>query len=887
MKKLLTLLCLSTATAAIGQTTVSDNDLANAYSSRSYSMRVSCHDPSIVIDNIASPSAPTYYIYGSHLGRGKTTQAANYQEWTTFKTGEENTGTDNSLFANVGGGIVNYSNAYSSHAVKTVKNYKGEDVSFGNFDAHGWQFSGNTVRGMQWAPDVIYNKKMKKWCMYMSVNGDNWCSSIVCLTADNIEGPWTYQGPVVFSGFSGQFAHNGFGKADDWKRTDLSIATGETALPARYKVTTNDNWGNYWPNCIDPCVFYDDDNNLWMTYGSWSGGIYILKLNEDNGLRDYQYTFKYEINGNETTPGNYSKDCTCDPYFGKKIAGGYYVSGEASYIEKIGKHYFLFMSYGGLESNGGYQMRIFRSDNPEGPYKDCYGTSALFDKYLLNYGNNANDNRGVLLMGGYQWDTMPVAEIAQGHNSAFIDDKGRAFVVYHTRFNNGTEGHEVRVHQLWLNDEGWIMAAPFEFDGETVTDQDIAAKASIDDSEIEGDYQLLRHRYYQNVAAKEYQTPVNIHLDADGIVSGEVSGKWERTPGTDYIALTIGTTVYRGVLVRQTIDYTDIPALCITALSSSSGVRTTGKSWTYGQELWAVKADARAAIKYTLDKLSIPVNDGATINSNIQLPTAGNLGAIVEWKSSDTNILSHTGRVRNNGKVTLTLTITKDDCVYTREYHITVDKDAEDYVPVFYPESTQKNLTAAWWTNFTTSYFDVEAGKKIRLQFYNYSDMAENWNNWGLVTANAERGATGYKEYFVLRNDNFGWGDNYDASGLTSNYNWDTFKSDMNGSLVDMTVSLTADGAFKMESTITTTSKKVYNYGYTTTIASKPSKIKLFFVNEKSYIDGSTVTGIENAVIGEQPQYRDTDAIYNISGQRVDKSYRGIVIINGKKYIRK
>ncbi|MBO5002057.1 MAG: hypothetical protein J6C66_05090, partial [Prevotella sp.] len=73
MKKLLTLLCLSTATAAIGQTTVSDNDLANAYSSRSYSMRVSCHDPSIVIDNIASPSAPTYYIYGSHLGRGKTT----------------------------------------------------------------------------------------------------------------------------------------------------------------------------------------------------------------------------------------------------------------------------------------------------------------------------------------------------------------------------------------------------------------------------------------------------------------------------------------------------------------------------------------------------------------------------------------------------------------------------------------------------------------------------------------------------------------------------------------------------------------------------------------------------------------------------------------------
>ena len=56
--------------------------------------------------------------------------------------------------------------------------------------------------------------------------------------------------------------------------------------------------------------------------------------------------------------------------------------------------------------------------------------------------------------------------MAQGHNSAFTDKQGRSFVVYHSRFTNKGEGHEVRVHQLFLNDEGWIMAAPFEFDGE-------------------------------------------------------------------------------------------------------------------------------------------------------------------------------------------------------------------------------------------------------------------------------------------------------------------------------------------------------------------------------------------------------------------------------------
>ena len=70
------------------------------------------------------------------------------------------------------------------------------------------------------------------------------------------------------------------------------------------------------------------------------------------------------------------------------------------------------------------------------------------------------------------------------HNSAFVDKQNRSFVVYHTRFSNGGEGHQVRVHQLFLNDEGWLMAAPFEFDGETITDEAIASKASIADADI-------------------------------------------------------------------------------------------------------------------------------------------------------------------------------------------------------------------------------------------------------------------------------------------------------------------------------------------------------------------------------------------------------------------
>ena len=608
MKKLILSMMGLAAISATAQTQVSDDDLSKVYETRSYGKRVTCHDPSIVVDDITNPSAPTYYIYGSHLGRGKTTAASNYQEWSSFKAGEEATSNVNSLFANKQGTLVNYANAYASHLITEVKNCKGETVKFGNFNAHGWQFKGNNVQGMQWAPDIVYNKTMKKWCMYMSLNGDHWCSSIVCFTSDDLEGPWVYQGPVVFSGFQGTFAHNVYAAADDWKHTDLTIATGETALPARYQ--TGDSWGSFWPNCIDPCVFYDDDGNLWMSYGSWSGGIFMIRLDKTNGLRDYTYTFPYQRSGMTVTPGAADANCTSDPYFGKKIAGGYYVSGEASYIQKVGKYYYLFMSYGGLTAAGGYQIRVFRSEKPDGPYKDCLtstGIDAVYGKYILNFGGDAKRDEGVKLFGNYQWNSMPTAEVAQGHNSAIIDHKGRALIVYHTRFNTRGEEHEVRVHQLFVNQDGWLVAAPYEFSGETYTHEDIATRQLYQASEVVGDYQLMAHPYRQNTAAKAYEKPVTIHLLADGSVTGEYTGKWELVSGTSFINLTLKGTatdhsevVFKGVLTEQTIDYTNVKALCFTALSSSDGLATSGGAslQTRGLSIWGTKVKAEGTAIY-------------------------------------------------------------------------------------------------------------------------------------------------------------------------------------------------------------------------------------------------------------------------------------------------
>ena len=502
--------------------------------------RVSVHDPSIVWD----PTTSTYYIFGSHRAAAKCNNMMSWEAFTAPWATATSTNADNI-------------DAFTTPQVTKVK--KGGAEYTLDFNALAWSQRGNAaydVNGNMWAPDVIYNKKMGKWCMYLSINGDFWYSSIIMLTADNITGPYRYQSPVVVSGFR---------DGDSYKSTDLEIVLGEQAsLPSRY--APSDNYGNHWPNAIDPCVFYDEAGKLWMSYGSWSGGIFMLELDEETGLRDYDVA--------------YAESETSDPYFGKKIAGGHYVSGEASYIEYIGGYYFLFMTYGGLEAAGGYQMRVFRSLNPDGPFVDSKGSSAVYDAYQLNFGPTENDGfRGVNIFGAYDdWGFQTVGdwgERAQGHNSIIAAQDGRTYLVYHTRFQNRGEGHEVRVHQVYQNEEGWLVAAPFEYTGEGIKSAGIAVAQKVATADIPGTYKLLTHQYGLDHAAKEYAAPVDVTLNADGTISGGATGTWTTKSGTSYITIKIGSE-FKGVMVPQTLEPTDTKVPCFTALDSKTGVTIWG-----------------------------------------------------------------------------------------------------------------------------------------------------------------------------------------------------------------------------------------------------------------------------------------------------------------------
>ena len=54
------------------------------------------------------------------------------------------------------------------------------------------------------------------------------------------------------------------------------------------------------------------------------------------------------------------------------------------------------------------------------------------------------------------------------------------------------------------------------------------------------------------------------------------------------------------------------------------------------------------------------------------------------------------------------------------------------------------------------------------------------------------------------------------------------------------------------------------------------------FVQKISILKTSTPTGISNATV--TPATQDAK-IYNLAGQQVDASYKGVVIKNGKKYV--
>ena len=512
--------------------------------------RVAVHDPSIM-----KAEDGTYYIFGTHGCAAKSEDMIN---WQSIASG------------------VNDNNRLLVKEGDTIRGTLSEPFSWTDAYQLSKGYNENDLQTNIWASTVIYNKAMGKYCYYASSSVWGTAGSVIWFaTSDNIEGPYEYEDSIVYSGFNnltndGKYysrvnsAHYSFTNIPELFRDGVFSKKDLENAP-----WFNDR-GEYddavYPNCIDPALFYDEDGRLWMTYGSFFGGTYVMPIVESTGKPDYSYMKNRD---------------GYDTYFGKKIVATAYdteLSGEGAFItyDKASGYYYLFISYNGLGALGGYNIREFRSENPDGPYYDAAGYCA-----------EDNRNTGTKLFGNYKFDCLDTAYLASGHSSCFIDDDGKIYQVYHTRFNVGHDGYETRVHQMARTENGFLTVLPFEYKGEAIEDKGYTAE------EIAGEYEFIAHGNISNFTDnwnsvdKIISTTQKIKLNADGTISNlkvytankgdaslfsqKASGKWESKEDKPYITITIGSITYEGVICTQYDESkNNTPKLVFSAVGSNN-----------------------------------------------------------------------------------------------------------------------------------------------------------------------------------------------------------------------------------------------------------------------------------------------------------------------------
>lgn len=152
--------------------------------------------------------------------------------------------------------------------------------------------------------------------------------------------------------------------------------------------------------------------------------------------------------------------------------------------------------------------------------------------------------------------------------------------------------------------------------------------------------------------------------------------------------------------------------------------------------------------------------------------------------------------------------------------------------------------SSGWWTTWS-QYFTVPVAKKLVVKFINYGGD-NNWNNWVYaVSTAAERGADGYAEYFVLRADNWGWGNgDYSAERLSLDLDgtapgddawWASFRDKMNGASVELSLDHASAGVAYLTVTSTALDGSVITETYNHPV-SFTNDINGFFVADGAHI---------------------------------------------------
>ncbi|PUA26755.1 MAG: beta-xylosidase [Cellvibrio sp. 79] len=522
---------------------------------------VGVHDPSIVKDG------SNYYIFGSHLAAAKS---ADLISWTLIS----------SLTAN---NAVDESSLFQSYSSEIAEGIAWTDGYKGN-----------------WAADVIKAPNGKYWFYYNHCgqnqklsNPDledkevcNHRSYLGLAEADSIIGPYKNKGIFLRSGYRTEAEHASY-PLDNGQKT--------------YTPATD-------PNAIDPAAFFDKDGNLWMVYGSYSGGIFILDMDKTTGKPK------------------------AGQGYGKHLVGSDFRAIEGAFVmySPVADYYYLFYSVAGFAINGGYNIRVARSKKPNGPYLDPAGNDISTIGGTLEIGGK--------LMGGFEF-TKTLAEPAPawgyqspGHNSAYYDAAtGRHLLVTHTRFPSAStpyptnaEAHEVRVHEMFINKAGWLVSSPQRY-------IPLEGKSVVDVAQMTGYYKVVNHNKSVNTSAIQSEY---VALNENRSVTGFYTGTWAEQ-GDNNIRLVLNSGVYNGVMQWQWDDGLKQLVVVFSAMSDK------------GETIWGSRVEPINATTDILNAVSaaLEVKSEITIDDSHQLPVIGKGGTTIVWESSDEYFIEKDGSI--------------------------------------------------------------------------------------------------------------------------------------------------------------------------------------------------------------------------------------------------
>jgi arabinan endo-1,5-alpha-L-arabinosidase len=267
-------------------------------------------------------------------------------------------------------------------------------------DLKNWRLGGRVFKGEPdwaksvspsfdghiWAPDIVQHQG--KFYLYYSISAFGKNTSAIGVTVNTTLDPkdpsyqWVDQGIVLQS------------------------------VPQR------DLW-----NAIDPAIILDEQGQAWMSFGSFWGGLKLVKL--DQSLTRIAQPEQWFTLAKAERPA-FLDDAEPGP-----------AELEAPFLYKKGQFYYLFVSYGkccrGKDST--YHIVVGRSKTLTGPYLDKNG------KDLAAGGGS------VLLKGNKEWPGL-------GHNSVYAMD-GKDYLVFHA-YEMADKGlQKLKISALQWDQSGW------------------------------------------------------------------------------------------------------------------------------------------------------------------------------------------------------------------------------------------------------------------------------------------------------------------------------------------------------------------------------------------------------------------------------------------------